>query len=322
MSNAMTLFGNSTAVSPLLAGIEDSLTDTLAGGSLGTNRRISIEGGVWREMVNGKEVRKSEERSLNAVIVNAAPISRTYYGKGVYVKGQKTKPVCWSSDTQKPDDAVPEDQRQAEKCRDCPQHIKGSGQGDSRACRFQQRIAVMLDGAMEKQEVYQIALPAKSIFGDAENGKFPLQAYARHLKAHNTHAIAIMTEMRFDTDEATPKIVFKPVRMLTEAELKLAIEMRDHPDTVKAITFTVSQMDGAPAPEPADLFSNYRSEDSKPEAAPAPASTLPKVPKKAEAESAEPPAEDVEEPKKTPKKAAPADTPKADLKGIVDDWDD
>jgi hypothetical protein len=305
MSNEMTLFGKpNNAALALLSGIEDSLTSTLAGGGSG-NKRISIEGGAFREYIGGKEVRVSEERSMKVILINAAPVSRMFF-EGTYVKGQKTKPTCWSSDTQTPDKAVPEDQRQAKFCKDCKQHIKGSGQGETRACRFQQRIAVALDGELHKEAVYQVTLPSTSVFGDAEGKKMPLQAYGRHLKAYNTPAISIVTEMRFDIDSATPKLVFSPVRALEEEELATAVKLQSHPDTIKAITMNVSQMDGViPAPK---LFE---------EAAPAPKAEPKAAPK---AEKVE--AEEVAEPIKVTKKAAPAAEPKSELSDIVGDWDD
>ena len=308
MSNEMTLFGKpNNAALALLSGIEDSLTSTLAGGGSG-NKRISIEGGAFREFVGGKEVRVSEERSMKVILINAAPVSRMFF-EGTYVKGAKTKPTCWSSDTQTPDKAVPEDQRQAKFCKDCKQHIKGSGQGDTRACRFQQRIAVALDGELHKEAVYQITLPSTSVFGDAEGGgkKMPLQAYGRHLKAYNTPAISIVTEMRFDIDSATPKLVFSPVRALEEDELATAVKLQSHPDTIKAITMNVSQMDGViPAPKSA-----------LPMEAPAPAPVPKAAPKAAKVE-----AEEVAEPIKVTKKSAPAAEPKSELSDIVGDWDD
>lgn len=315
MANEMTLFGNapSSSALALLNGIEDNLTSTIAGGGSG-NKRISIEGGAFREIVGGKEVRVSEDRAMNVILINAAPVSRIYF-EGTYVKGQKAKPVCWSSTTESPDPAVPEAQRQAKFCKDCKQHIKGSGQGDTRACRFQQRVAVMLDGELEKEAVYQITLPSQSVFGDADGKKMPLQAYGRHLKAHNTHAIAIVTEMRFDIDSTAPKLVFKPVRALEEAELKIALSMREHPDTIKAITMNVSQMDGViPAPEDTAPMGELTKQEDAPAYEKIAAKAAPKAEKVA--------AEEVEEPKKVVKKSAPAEAPKADIADIVGDWDD
>lgn len=306
MANSMTLFGNTnSAASALLAGLEDDLTTKLAGS--GGSRRISIEGSVFREYIGGKEVRVSDERALQVVIINAAAVGRTFYA-GTYVKGQKAKPTCWSSDTQAPDPAVPAENRQAQFCKDCKQNIKGSAaQGDGRACRFSQRIAVALasDNGVDNN-VYQVSLPATSVFGDADGQKMPLQAYGRYLKAHNTHVISVVTEMRFDPSGQL-KLVFKPVRPLNEDELRTVIALREHPDTLKAITMTVSQMD-----------TNDGESFEKPiAAAPAPAPAP-----KAEKVVAEP-VDDVEEPKKVVKKTAPqAPSEKTDLDDIVGNWDD
>ena len=302
----MTLFKNNKAALALLGDVQDNLTDTLAGSSGGSmNRRISIKGGVFREVINGKEVRANEDRAMNVVLINAAPISRMYFA-GTYNEGEVSKPMCWSSDTQTPDPKVPEDQRQSARCMDCKQNIRGSAtSGEGRACRFQQRVAVMLDGQLDNEEIYQITLPSTSVFGDGEKGKMPLQAYGRYLKAHNTHAISIVTEMRFDTSSPTPKLVFKAVRPLEEAELKAAIAMKDHPDTIKAITLNVSQMDGViPSGEPKQLFNET---------------------KETKAEEAKPQKEEVEEvaePKKVTKKTAAPVEEKGDLSDIVGDWDD
>lgn len=301
---AMTLFGKPSKALAILGGVEDNLTSTIAGGASGGNRRISIKGGVFREIVGGKEVRVSEERAINVVLINAAPVSRMFFA-GTYTEGEVTKPTCWSSDTQRPDPAVPQEQRQSQFCKDCPQHIKGSGQGETRACRFQQRIAVMLDGELEKREVYQVTLPATSVFGDSDGKKMPLQAYGRHLKAYNTPAISIITEMRFDTASPTPKLVFKPVRELEEHELEIAVSMQKHDDTIRAISMNVSQLDGViPAPKI----------ENKPSAVAKPAPKAEKV----EVE------EVVEEPRKVVKKTAtaPAQEDKQDLSAVVDEWDD
>lgn len=300
---AMTLFSGKT--SALLASVQDSLTDTLAGSSGSINRRIGIKGSSFHEIINGKIVRTAEERFMNVVIVSAAPISRTYF-ESQYVEGEVKKPTCWSSDCQTPDKAVPEDQRQAARCMDCSQNIKGSGAGEGRACRFQQRLAVLLEGSLERGEVYQVNLPPTSVFGDGDGKKMPLQAYARFLKAHNTPVFSIVTEMRFDISKPTPTLVFKPVRPLEEDELRVAIDMREHPDTTRAISLNVSQMDGViPAPavevkkEPKPLFVKEESKEVVADAD-----------------------EVIEEPKKVTKKTSQPVEEKTNIADIVGDWDD
>jgi hypothetical protein len=251
---------------------------------------------VFREIVGGKEVRINDDRAMSVAIIKAASVSRMFFA-GTYVEGETAKPTCWSSDGSTPAKEVPEAQRQSARCKGCKQDIKGSGQNDSRACKFQQRVAVMLEGDIESRNVYQMVLPATSVFGDAENGKMPLQAYARHCAAHNTLIESIITEMRFDTASPTPKLVFKPVRELSDEEADVVLEMIEHPDTVKAVTLNVSQTDGViPAPKLA---------------APAP---------KQEVKEPEP----EPEVKKTSKKTAPVveEKPAVDLAEIVGEWDD
>jgi hypothetical protein len=290
----MTLFegGNSLASSDLFKQLQDT-DDNLSGGTGGGGaRRISLRGGRFREMVGGEQVNVKSDGFLNVVVLNAAKLSRTYYS-GAYDAENPSAPTCWSADTQAPASEVSADQRQASRCMDCPQNIKGSGQGESRACRFNQRIAVFLEGNMD--EVYQLQLPATSIFGDAKDGKMGMQAYAKYLKAHKTPSIAVVTQITFDENSATPKLLFKAVRPLSEEELQQAVASKDSEDAIKAITLTVSQTDkvqairdGAVADDEVDIG----------ETAPAPK----KVAKKKEV-------------------AAPS-SEEADLSSIVDDWDD
>jgi len=232
----MTLFKG--GLPAYLKGEMDDATNALAGGDLGA-RRISIKGGVFREFVGGKEYRVSEERFMNVVIVKAAPsISRVFYA-GSYVEGEAVAPVCWSADNQRPAPEVKE--KQAANCLSCPKNVKGSGQGDARACKYQQRLALVIEGG---QDVYQLVLPATSVFGDGEKGKLPLQAYARHLKNNGTPITGVITEMRFDTSSPTPKLTFKPIRVVTEEEFEVVKQAKDSQAALSAVILTVAQTDG------------------------------------------------------------------------------
>ena len=283
----LALFSNSSELPAYLKNAAlDDVTSVLAGESLGS-RRISIKGGVFREMIGGKEYRVSEERSMNVVIVKAASkVSRVFYS-GNYSEGETVSPTCWSSDSQRPDEKVKE--KQSATCLNCPKNIKGSGQGDSRACRYQQRLAVVIDGEIQKHEVYQLVLPPTSVFGDGEKGKLPLQAYARHLKNNGVPITGVVTEMRFDTASPTPKLVFKPIRPVSEDEYNTIQVLKDSPEAISAITLTVAQTDG--------------------------------VKEKRQEAIAAPQEEAIEEPKKAePKKAPVSAEPK--LEDLVGEWDD
>jgi len=196
-------------------------------------RRLSIRDKKFSELTGNNEIVISHENFQDIIIINAAPISRSYY-KDNYDPDKIAVPICWSADTQRPSVDVPDDQRQAARCMDCVNNIRGSGHGSSRACRFSQRLAVAMEGQLDI--IYQLRLPATSIFGEPKDGKMPMQAYARFLREHNSPAVTVVTKIYFDTDSATPKLFFKPNRPLEDEELKMVSKMIDHPDTIKCIT--------------------------------------------------------------------------------------
>jgi hypothetical protein len=84
-----------------------AVAKALAGGGGGqTGKRISIKGGVFRLISEGKEVAAIEERYLDVVIVNAAPkIGRIFYD-GAFDPENPAPPRCWSADGEKPDAKV------------------------------------------------------------------------------------------------------------------------------------------------------------------------------------------------------------------------
>lgn len=271
----------------------DATTKALMGSGGGEVKRISIKGGVWRMMVNGKEVAKNEDRSMNVVIVAAAEkVSRTFYAKQYSEGGEVTAPDCWSADGEVPDAKAANPQ--SKRCIDCPQNIKGSGQGDSRACRYSQRLAVVLANDI-RGDVFQLTLPAASIFGAGEPGKWPLQTYAKMIGSKGVPITAVVTEMRFDTSSATPKLTFKPIKVLEPNEHEAVINQGKTPSAQRAITMTVAEADGAKVAQP-------------------------EAPKLTKAEKVE--AEVVEEPVKRTAKKEEAPAEKKDLSKILDEWDD
>lgn len=296
----LTLFRNAQAVIPAhLRQGTDEMTRRLAGGG-GGSKRISIRGNVFRMFVDGKEVAKSEERSMDIVIVNAAEnVSRQYY-EGVYKEGETRAPDCFSTDGIKPDPKAVNVQATA--CANCPMNIKGSGQGDSRACRYQQRLAVVMANNIENSDVYQLILPAQSIFGKGTGDKMPLQQYAKFLNGHGLGVRSVVTEVRFDTNSATPKLTFRAVEPLDEEQFAIVMEKAESEDAINAITMSAAQMDGAKPAAPKIAAP-----------APTPAPAVKPVLEEAEDET---PAPVVRE-----KKAAPA-APANDLNSVLDAWGD
>lgn len=263
----------------------DDVTKALAGG--GGSKRISLRGSKFRMVVNGDEVMTSKNDALEVVIVNAAKdVSRQYYGSAYNPKADATPPDCWSNDGIAPDKSVKNAQHH--NCAECPQNIKGSGQGESRACRHFRRLAVALANDVGG-DVYQLQLAAKSIFGKGDLEHMPFEQYAKYVGAQGYNLNTLVTEMRFDADSDTAKLFFKPLKFLSREEWETAKRQGETPSAKNAIAMTVFQTDTAP-------------KLAAPKAAP-----------KAEAEPA------IEEPKKRDdKKAEP--TAKRDLKSVMSAW--
>jgi len=218
----------------------DDLTKSLAGNT--SLKRISVRGGVFRMMVNGEEIAKNENRSMNVVIVNGNPnVSRQFYANA-YVAGETSAPDCWSNDGITPDASLESPQNST--CDGCPQNIKGSGQGESKACRYQQRLAVVLETDIGG-DVFQLSLAPTSVFGRGDLDKMPFQQYAKYVGSQGKNINTLVTEMRFDSDSATPKLVFKPVRFLHREEWEVAKEKGNTPAAKSAVIQTPAQTDGA-----------------------------------------------------------------------------
>ena len=247
-------------------------------------KRISIKGGVFRMVVGGKEVAQNDSRSMNVIIVAAAPYnSRVFYAKS-FTEGQSgLMPDCSSDNGIVPN--ANSTNPQAKACKDCPQNIAGSGQNGSRACRFSRRLAVLLEND-QKGDVYQLTLPAMSIFGKPEQGKMPLEAYVKLLGTNGVSVTSVVTEMKFDTGGTAPKLTFKAVRYLEANEFTNAQAKGKTPEAKQAIGSNPAELDaGTKLPPPVEA----------------------------------PVAEAEPEPVKRPAKKEAAEPPK-DLNAVLDDW--
>ena len=237
MSNEISIFKNGGGIPAHLQRAELSATTLALMGST-ESRRISVRGNIFRMVVNGQEIAKNEDRAMNIIIAAAAPkTSRSYYD-ATYQEGVAVAPDCWSSDGLIPSDTSTH--KQSANCATCPQNIAGSGQGNSKKCRYNHRLAVLLENDAIDGEVYELTLAATSIFGKGDNNKMPLFQYAKLLGAKGLNITDVVTEMRFDTDSATPKLVFTPVRPLSFEELEAVKVHGNSPEALSAISVSYS----------------------------------------------------------------------------------
>jgi len=264
-------------------------------------------------------VQQAESRAISVVIIGMSEsVGRVHY-EGEYEEGVSSPPVCWSADGKAPD--VRSAKPQAKSCDGCPSNIGGSGKGETKACRYIRHLAVVLENDMGG-DVYKISLPATSMFGAAEGKKMPLEAYRKLLKGHDLPIDCVVTEMRFDTDAATPKIIFRAVRPLEEKEFHTCQERANSEETTKAV---VIEFTAATKTNKASAFET-----------PVPKATSAKAPPKEEDEEPSLPAtfkavrpepvevveeEDLQPKRRVSKKEAPvASTPS--VADVLDKWAD
>jgi len=119
----------------------------------------------------------------------------------------------------------------------------------------------------------------------------PFEQYAKYVASQGYNINMIVTEMKFDSDSESPKLIFKPVGFLNREQWEVAKVQGSTPEAKSAVIQTASQA------------------DSKQKAIAAPVAAL-EVPK----------AEVTEPVKKTTKKTADAPAPKADLASVMADW--
>lgn len=286
-------------------GVSD-LTKVLAGSNR-VNRRITGKNGVFRKLVNGEEVGKMKGE-LNVIVVNALPsVSRQYYEKAYDPNGEPTLPDCWSNLGDKPEAGSVNPQ--AGSCQTCPQNVAGSGGGTRRACAFQRRIAVILEGD-PLGEVYQMNLASTSIFGKGEGNTHPFDSYVRFLSANNKSIDRIVTTISFDEDADTTKFFFTPLRHLSTDEAMVAEQAGRSQEAKSVVRMTVAAQDGVrklPAVAKAELEDEF---------APPPTTAKAKLP---QFDASDDP---IEEPVKraSAKQSTPA--PKANLADVVSAWSD
>jgi hypothetical protein len=298
MSN-LSIFKQAGAVSTAAKRELSDLGKSLA--SVSNSRRIQTNtNGTFKRLVNGEQIGKAIRGEFNAIIVDALPkVSRTFYAGKYDPDAKPTLPDCWSNLGDKPEAAA--GNPQASNCVSCPQNVSGSGDnGKGRACRFQRRIAVILEGD-DSGDVYQFNVPAKSLFGKGNGNVHPFESYVKFLIANGESPDGVVTNIAYNLDAETMQIQFTPVRGVSDEEYALVKEARNDPATRQMIVLTVAATDGAKAapkeePKPTITYSDEPDEDEE---------------------------EEVEAPKKRPSKTTEdVVPPKKDLANVLAVWGD
>jgi hypothetical protein len=218
-----------------------ALGKTLAQNDITTRRIQTNTNGTFRRVINGEQVGNAVRGEVNVIIVNALPkVSRQFYAKAYDPKGEPTLPDCWSNLGEVPEENVPN--RQSPKCVDCKQNVKGSGGGDRRACRFNRRLSVLLEGDPSGEQ-YQLNVPAQSLFGKGSGNVHPFESYVKFLLANGESPDTVVTNVSYDLNAENMVLVFTPLRNLSDEEYELVQAAQAHPDADRYVKLTVAQTD-------------------------------------------------------------------------------
>lgn len=274
------------------------LAKTLASST--TSRRIQTNtNGTFKRMVNGEQIGNAVRGEINVIIVAALPkVSRIYYKEKFDPNKEATLPNCWSNMGDKPEAAAKD--KQHTNCADCPQNIKGSGENGGRACRFQRRVSVLVEGDTSG-DVYQFNIPAGSLFGKGTGNVHPFESYVKFLLANGESPDNVVTNISYDLNADTMELLFTPLRNISDEEYELVKAAQDKPETKMYTMITVAQADGVKKQPPAV----EHKEAAKPVS-----------------RSDEPEDEVIEEPVKRTAKKQEAPQVKANLADVVSKWAD
>jgi hypothetical protein len=288
------------------------LGKSLASASM--SRRIQTNtNGTFKKLVNGEQIGNAVRGEINLIIINALPkVSRVYYAAKYDPNAEATLPNCWSNLGDKPEPQVPEPGHT--NCADCEFNIKGSGDNGSKACRFQRRISVLIEGDMSG-DIYQFNIPAKSLFGKGTGNVHPFESYMKYLIANGYSPDTVVTNVQYDLEADSMELQFTPVRGLEDDEYNLVVACQEKPECERYTHITVAEADGVVA-QPVKV-----KESSKPEPKPEP---KPKITRSEEPEEDEEEEAPIPEPvkRKTSKKAEVVDeeSKEAKLANAISDW--
>lgn len=199
-------------------------------GGAGAVDRISLKQSRFRLIRGGEEVAVIPESHIDVVMLRINEgVTKMYYDQPWNPAQDSEPPTCHSDDGIYP--AADSKRIQARTCAECPHNVWGSrinpttgAQG--KACADSKRISVV-PASDVRGDAFQLSVPAASLSD--------LGAYLRKLDSISPPVPynAVVTRVAFDTNATYPKLLFSPVRYLTEDEYQVAEQERFEADDVK-----------------------------------------------------------------------------------------
>lgn len=232
------------AVPAHIAAMQGGSNSDLTSGVNSSYPIISYKGKVWHVNEGDNSVLVADEESgdpkasIEVVLLKAnSKLSKIYYEAG-YEEGSTAKPNCYSNDSVTP--ALDAQEPQHATCGGCPHNAWGSritdAGGKGKACGDSRRVAVAPIGELDRPMLLRI--PAASLK--------ELTEYGKGLDKRNAPYSAVVTKVGFDHEVAYPKLTFKALRWLDEAEVDAVAAL----DAQLLENICALNIASAPAPEP------------------------------------------------------------------------
>lgn len=239
----VTIFQNKSVATNGSNELSDLAKSFLTTTSSNQSRRIQTNtNGTFKKIINGEQIGGAVRGEFKAVIIGALPkVSRIFYKSKFDPSKEATLPNCWSNLGDKPEEASSD--KQSANCATCPQNIKGSGENDSRACKYQRRVSLLLENEFHG-EVYQFNIPAKSLFGKGDKNVHPFESYIKYVISNNESPDRVVTKIAFDPDADTMELNFSAERILSQDEFEVVKAAQQRPETERYTKITVAQTDG------------------------------------------------------------------------------
>lgn len=252
---------NQNLIAAVGAGLENDLSAGVGSGYAVLGFRAS----KWRIKHASEETLITNDEgetipSLELVLLKASPtLAKTYY-EGKYQEGSNDPPDCWSSDGKRPDPSI--ESPVNSNCVTCPKNAFGSRVSDNnsrgKACQDVRRVVVLPLGDLPN-ELYGgpmlLRVPPASLQD--------LATYGRQLLAQGFPYNAIGTRVGFDPDASYPKLTFKAIRVLSEAEQEQLVNLMADGEFASKVEYILNSNEdaraaapvqaAAPAPAPAPV---------------------------------------------------------------------
>ena len=271
-------------------------------GTGGALRRIQMsKKGTFKRIVGGEQVGGVARDSIDVIIVDMlSEVSRQFYASTYDPNAAATLPDCWSNEGAKPEAKA--SNKQASACSACPKNVDGSGtNGKGRACRYVRRLALQLVGD-PSGEVWQINIPAMSLFAKGVGNVHGFESYKKFLVANGEGVDTVVTRIQYTPNDEL-EVRFQPIRQLTAEEDARVTAAQEDPETARYTVLTAAEADGvnktplvpppAPAPAPSGFFGATEDTDEDEDEEEAPVQVKEPEPKKRASKKAEVPATQV-----------------------------